>query len=155
MEGGTVMFRRHRVPMSIGLSGALLAGLALAGPAFAAGSRLTASMTGAEEVPGPGDADGSGTAVIRLNKGKGEVCYELTVSGITPATAAHIHVGPPGVAGPVVVPLAPPASGSVSACATGVDVELIKAIAKNPGDYYVNVHNVEFPAGAIRGQLSK
>jgi hypothetical protein len=93
--------------------------------------------------------------VIRLNKGKGEVCYELTVSGIAPATAAHIHVGPPGVAGPVVVPLAPPSSGSVSACATGVDVELIKAIAKSPGDYYVNVHNAEFPAGAIRGQLSK
>lgn len=149
------MFRRHRVPMSIGLTGALLAGLALAGPALAAGSRLTATMTGAAEVPGPGDPDGAGTAVIRLNKGKGEVCYELTVSGIAPATAAHIHVGTAGIAGPVVVSLAPPSSGSVSACATGVDAELIKAIAKNPGDYYVNVHNADFPAGAIRGQLAK
>ncbi len=149
------MIRRHRVPLSLGLTAALLAGLALAGPALAAGTRLTASMTGAEEVPGPGDADGSGTAVIRLNKGKGEVCYELTASGIAPATAAHIHVGPPGIAGPVVVPLAAPTSGSVSACATGVNAELIKAIAKSPGDYYVNVHNAEFPAGAIRAQLSK
>ncbi len=149
------MIRRHRVPLSLGLTGALLAGLALAGPGLAAGTRLTASMSGAEEVPGPGDPDGSGTAVIRLNKGKGEVCYELTVSGIAPAVAAHIHVGPPGIAGPVVVPLAPPSSGSVSACATGVNAELIKAIAKNPGDYYVNVHNGDFPAGAIRGQLSK
>ena len=149
------MFRRHRVSISIGLTGALLAGLALAGPAFAAGSRLTASMSGAQEVPGPGDPDGTGTAVIRLNKGKGEICYELTVSGIAPATAAHIHIGTAGIAGPVVVVLAPPSSGSVSACATGVNAELIKAIAKTPGDYYVNVHNAEFPAGAIRGQLSK
>ena len=148
------MIKRHRVPLSLGLTGALL-GLAFAAPAFAAGTQITTSMTGAEEVPGPGDADGSGTAVIRLNKGKGEVCYELTVSGIAPATAAHIHVGPPGIAGPVVVSLAPPASGSVSACTTGVDAELIKAIAKTPGDYYVNVHNADFPAGAIRGQLSK
>ena len=149
------MFRRHRVPMSIGLTGAMLAGLALAGPGLAAGPRVGATMTGAAEVPGPGDPDGIGTAVIRLNKAKGEVCYELTVSGIEPAFAAHIHVGPAGVAGPVVVPLAPPTEGSVSACATGVDAELIKAIARTPGDYYVNVHNAEYPAGAIRGQLSK
>jgi hypothetical protein len=132
----------------------LLAGLTLAAPAVAAGSRLTATMTGAAEVPGPGDPDGSGTAVIRLNRGQGELCYELTVSGIVPAIAAHIHVGPVGVAGPVVVPLVPPLDGSSSACAN-VDPELIKAIAKDPGNYYVNVHNVEYPAGAIRGQLSK
>jgi hypothetical protein len=28
-------------------------------------------------------------------------------------------------------------------------------IIKNPGNYYVNVHNAEFPKGAIRGQLVK
>ena len=73
------MIRRHRVPLSLGLTAALLTGLALAGPALAAGTRLTASMTGAEEVPGPGDADGSGTAVIRLNKGKGEAVVDVRV----------------------------------------------------------------------------
>jgi hypothetical protein len=118
------------------------------------GVRLTTTLLGANEVPGPGDPDGSGTAVLRLNVGQGEICYTLTVSGIAPATLAHIHVAPVGVAGPVVVPLVPPTSGTSSACAT-VDRELIKAIIQNPEAYYVNVHNAEYPAGALRGQLSK
>jgi hypothetical protein len=118
------------------------------------GRKFTTTLTGAAEVPGPGDPDGSGTATLRLNPGQGEICYELTVSGIEPATAAHIHVAPAGVAGPVLVPLAAPTSGSSSACAS-VDRELIKAIIQNPDAYYVNVHNADYPSGALRGQLSK
>jgi hypothetical protein len=33
------------------------------------------------------------------------------------------------------------------------DRELLKAIASDPEDYYVNVHNADYPAGAVRGQL--
>ena len=119
------------------------------------GRRFSTTLTGAAEVPGPGDPDGSGTAVIRLNHGQGEVCFELEVSGIVPATAAHIHVGPADVAGPVVVGLTPPTNGSSSGCVSGVSPDLIKAIIQNPDAYYVNVHNAEYPAGALRGQLSK
>src|SRR6266496_4983677 len=124
--------------------------------ADSSGRKFTTTLTGAAEVP-PGDPDGSGTATITLNYGQGQVCWEITVSGITlPATAAHIHVAPAGVAGPVVVPLSPPdASGSSSGCVSGVDPDLIKAIIQNPEQYYVNVHNADFPAGAVRGQLSK
>lgn len=118
------------------------------------GRKFTTTLTGAAEVPGPGDPDGSGTATITLNHGQGRVCWEITVSDIAPATAAHIHVAPAGVAGPVEVPLSPPTSGSSSGCAT-VDGDLIKAIIHSPEQYYVNVHNALFPAGALRGQLSK
>jgi len=118
------------------------------------GRPLSATLTGAAEVP-PGDPDGSGSAAITLNQGQGEVCFELSVSDIAPATAAHIHVAPAGVPGPVVVPLEPPTGGSSSGCVTGVDRDLIKAIGQDPSAYYVNVHNAEFPAGAVRGQLSK
>ncbi|MEO7838953.1 MAG: CHRD domain-containing protein [Anaerolineales bacterium] len=132
----------------------VLAVLALASIAADGGRKLTTTLTGAAEVPGPGDPDGSGTATITLNYGQGEVCWDLTVSGIAPATAAHIHVAPAGVAGPVVVPLSPPTSGSSSGCASA-DRDLIKAIIQNPEQYYVNVHNAEYPPGALRGQLSK
>jgi hypothetical protein len=135
---------------------ALIATLAMAGSAAAddGGRPFATTLTGAAEVPGPGDPDGSGSAVITLNQGQGEICYELTVSGIAPATAAHIHVAPAGVAGPVVVPLMAPTTGSSSAC-VAVDEGLIKAIRQNPEAYYVNVHNAIYPAGALRGQLSK
>lgn len=118
------------------------------------GRPLSATLTGAAEVPGPGDPDGSGEAHITLNQGRGLVCFQLSVADIAPATAAHIHVGPVGVAGPVVVGLTPPTGGSSSGCVSA-DPDLIKDIKQNPEEYYVNVHNASFPAGAIRGQLSK
>jgi hypothetical protein len=129
--------------------------LALASIAADGGRTFTTTMTGAAEVP-PGDPDASGTATITLNYGQSQVCWEIMVSDITlPATAAHIHEAPAGVAGPVVVPLsAPDASGFSSGCAT-VDRGLIKDIIQNPEEYYVNVHNVDYPTGALRGQLSK
>jgi hypothetical protein len=118
------------------------------------GRPLTATLTGAAEVPGPGDTDGAGTATITLNPGKGQVCYELTVSNIATANAAHIHIGASTAAGPVLVGLDAPTSGSSKGC-VDLDKEKVKDIIQNPGNYYVNVHNAEFPDGAVRGQLSK
>lgn len=128
------------------------AGIATSG--IAGGRPLSAALTGPEEVP-PGDPDGSGSAEFTFNPGRGRVCFELEVADIAPATAAHIHLGGPGVAGPVVIPLTAPTDGSSSGCVHDVDPELIDAIKKNPGDYYVNVHNAEYPPGAVRGQLSR
>ncbi len=135
--------------------------LALAGPASAAklggadqgGRQLTTTLTGEQEVPVLGDPDGIGFATVTVNPGQGVLCYELSVSGIAPATAAHIHEAPVGVAGPVVVGLQPPTDGSSSGC---IDVgrDLAKEILQDPADYYVNVHNAEFRGGALRGQLS-
>ena len=132
---------------------AALSALAPAG-ATAQGRPLSASLTGAAEVPGPGDPDGSGEFFVTVNPGLGEVCYQLSVADIAPATAAHIHAGPAGVAGGVVVGLVPPTSGTSSDCAA-VDRDLAMAILRDPAVFYVNVHNAAFPAGAIRGQLGK
>lgn len=110
------------------------------------------TMTGAEEAPNPGDPDGTGTASFRINPGQNRVCYTLTVTDIEPATAAHIHVAPVGVAGPIVVPLDPPTTGTSSGCAD-VERDLARALIQNPELFYVNVHNALFPGGAVRGQL--
>lgn len=118
------------------------------------GRRLTATLTGGAEVPGPGDPDGSGTAIVTINAGKGLLCYELTVANIAPAAAAHVHEAPAGVAGPIVRGLTPPTSGASSGCAP-ITRELAMEILADPADYYVNVHNAVYPAGAVRGQLSK
>ncbi len=119
------------------------------------GKKLSATLVGAAEVPGPGDPDGTGTAAIRLNHGQGMVCFSLQVSNILlPAIGAHIHVGGPTVAGDIVVPLtAPDATGRSSGCVAAARA-LVKAILQNPAGYYVNVHTTDFPDGAIRGQLS-
>ncbi|MBA3402525.1 MAG: CHRD domain-containing protein [Actinobacteria bacterium] len=133
---------------------AVIAALTIAAVGGAGGAPQSTTLTGAAEVPGPGDPDGAGTASLRLNPGQEEICYELTVSNIAPATAAHIHIGGPAVAGPVVVGLMPPTSGSSSACAS-VPRDLVLNILKNPAGFYVNVHNMPYPAGAVRGQLSR
>ena len=113
--------------------------------------RFTVAMTGEEEVAA-GDPDGSGTAYIRIDSRTGMLCYTLRVRGIEPATAEHIHEAPPGVAGPVVVPLDAPTNGASSGC-DRIGRELALEILAAPEDYYVNIHNDPYPGGAIRGQL--
>jgi hypothetical protein len=129
-------------------------GLGSAGSASADhGFRFTGTiLTGGQEVPGPGDDDGFGLSGVTINVHRGRICYALTVKHIEPATAAHIHRGDAGVAGPIAVPLDPPSDGFSAQCLT-VDRELAGEIAHNPRGFYVNVHNADFPAGAVRGQL--
>src|SRR6185503_2303812 len=75
-------------------------------------------------------------------------------SNITlPATAAHIHQGSVGIAGPIVVTLTPPNASGLSAGCVSASKETVKAISKAPSNYYVNVHTSDFPNGAVRGQL--
>ncbi len=84
-----------------------------------------------------------------------QLCYTMTARNLSvPATAAHIHLAPRNVAGPVVIPLVV-GSGSnwtVQTCTTA-SLTLLQAVATNPGDYYANVHTPTFPGGEIRGQL--
>jgi hypothetical protein len=127
----------------------VLSVLVAVGTVFAGGAPRVAVLTGAAEVPVPGDPDGSGFAEIILNVGQGTVCWSISFDNIEAPVAAHIHVAPEGVPGPVVVPLSPISGGCTTA-----DPALIQAIIDHPENYYVNVHNPTFPGGAIRGQLS-
>jgi hypothetical protein len=173
------MRRRVLSPVAIGVLAAAIAMLGLAGGAVADNGddheRLVAHLTGEAEVPGPGDPDGSGSAEVEVKPQQGTVCFDLSWEDIDAPTAAHIHFGPPDVAGPVVVtffmtsaapdqpPTLPETITGVSGCTEEVTVPedapfdsataLLRNIKDHPGEYYVNIHNLPFPDGAIRGQL--
>jgi hypothetical protein len=124
---------------------------------FAAG---IVRLDGAQEVPGPGDPDGRG--LFGYSAFDDTLCYFLTARNIEPATAAHIHAGRRGVAGPIIVGLRPPTAGVSFDCIRAVTTSSdpmallqseLDAIIARPSDFYVNVHNRPFPDGAIRGQL--
>jgi len=107
-------------------------------------------MSGSVETPA-GAPSGHGTAAISVSGAS--VCWSfIGLTGIDKPTAAHIHKGAPGTAGPVIVPFG--GAFQPSGCTT-TTAAIVKAILAKPGDYYVNVHTAQFPGGAVRGQLGK
>ena len=79
---------------------------AMVGGAFAGKKtvKVSAEMSGQDEVPPTGN--GSGTADFKLKKKKKKVCFNISFEGLSSATtAAHIHKGDPGVNGAIKVPL--------------------------------------------------
>jgi hypothetical protein len=128
-------------------------GIALPAAALAADSALhrvmSAKLRGGAEVPKASRA-GSGTAVVTLDTKANKACWTLSVSGIDKTLSAHVHKGPPGKVGPVVIPLG--ARFSTKGCVV-ISRKTTLAVAGNPGAYYVNVHTKRYRDGAIRGQL--
>jgi hypothetical protein len=111
---------------------------------------FTATLTGANEVP-PNASDATATATLVLNEDTNEFDLTVPYSGIT-ATAAHIHKGAVGVAGPAVFPIT-----DLTSPLTLTDVAISateEADLKN-GLYYVNIHSADHPEGEIRGQLTE
>jgi hypothetical protein len=149
------MAPKTTLALSFLASATLIASAAWAEHVREGGWVYTVTLTGAAEVPGPGDPDGSGTYTLTVNPGQKRVCYDATIAGITAPTAAHIHKGSATVAGPVFIGLGTPPLGTSSACFPATSRQLAQIIAK-PQDYYVNVHTVPlYAAGAIRGQLAR
>ena len=131
----------------IGAAVALVAVAGASGAVQKSGNSLHATLSGKVEVP-KGDPDGKGTAEVKITGTS--VCWEIKVSKVGTLAAAHIHKGRAGVSGPVVVPFG--AAYKPKGCIK-VSSSVAAAIAKNPGAYYVNVHNAKYPGGALRGQL--
>ena len=122
--------------------------LGLASGVGAAPTVFVVPMDGQQEVPGPGDPDGTGTAVLSIDPEALTIGWNITVNDIDlPITGAHIHQAPFGEAGPIVVDFDSQLSG------TGLADPDLAAVLASPSSYYVNVHNAPYPAGAIRGQL--
>src|SRR4051794_33185306 len=131
---------------------------------------LVAAMNGPNDlttsgtITPTGDPDGTGTAaftIVTLDTADtvtgAQVCFDLSYSNLTGTpVAAHIHRGAAGVGGPVVV--IPPTLPNLTANSASGCVDIAPALADEilatPANFYINVHTTDFPAGAIRGQLS-
>ncbi len=121
---------------------------------------LVADLSGAAEVPGPGDDAGSGhfDGYVVLGENSGDLCYRLAYGGLSSeVTAAHIHLGEPGEAGGVVITLSLEGAGDPTAppvCETLNASDLVGLLDDTDG-HYVNVHTTDHPDGAVRGQLKQ
>lgn len=141
------------------------------------GQRFEARLSGAEEVP-PVVTNTSGKAEIAFNRDQTKLEFELTVRKGVRVTQSHIHCGPRGVNGPIVVFLAGfhnrgwDVDGSWVENATATDANVIPPAPGGPcphvienlrdlasairaGDAYVNVHTIANPPGEVRGQLRR
>lgn len=117
----------------------------------ASAQNFVASLSGANEVPAA-DPDGSGVAQVTFVGTT--VNYTINVQNITlPPVMQHIHIGGAGVNGPIVINLPGAWVGGTLVGSTTAPQATIDAILANPAGYYVNVHNTDFPGGAVRGQL--
>lgn len=118
-----------------------------------------ANLNGSNETTPPALVVGAtGTATINVNGH--DLAWTLTTANFASGTTApgssnttlpaHIHLGAPGVAGGIMVPLTATVNGSTQGTVTVVDSVLTHLRA---GDAYVNVHTAARAAGEIRGQL--
>ena len=144
------------------------------GPSANSSTRFTATLLPANEVPaivGP-EAAGSGTATITLNLTKdangyitaATVDFSVTAQGFpngTALTGAHIHPGPAGTNGGILISTGltagevvfPNGAGSFTKSGITITVDQANSILANPSGFYFNIHTAANSGGVARGQL--
>ena len=136
---------------------ALIAALTIPAASAAPADQLFARMSGAKEVPEPGDPNGKGRIDVTLKKQKRKVCFALEFERIEDPTEGHIHKGPKDGTGPVKIRLFRDSEGlpgpTAEGCVRDVRRKTLRTLSRHPDRFYVNLHNDDYPDGAIRGQL--
>jgi hypothetical protein len=120
---------------------------------LAAPVSFTVPLTGAQQVP-PVQTSGSGTAMLTYDASTRTVTWSIAYSELSSdVTMAHFHNGAEGKNGPIVIWLTKKGE-PVSSPITG-EAALTPAQAQQftAGDWYINVHTKDHPAGEIRGQV--
>jgi hypothetical protein len=117
----------------------------------ASSAALAGTLNGERQVDNSGDPDGEGFANVVFDDGMAH--FYFNVMNTAEPTAAHIHRGNANENGSIVVDPSASFSGGVAVSSVAVDDDLEREILAAPHRYYFNVHNSEFAAGAVRGQL--
>ena len=110
---------------------------------------MKVTLSGSQEVP-PVKTSATGSATVMIKSDK-SVSGTITTTGID-AIAAHIHDGPAGKNGPVIVPFTKASDGTWS-IAPGAKLSDAQYASYLAGNLYVNVHSAANKAGEIRGQI--
>ena len=121
------------------------------------GNSITLSMLelDPESTVPPANAPGaSGTGSITVNTVSGAISGSVTVTGTTgEPTAAHVHRGGVGEAGPIVVGMEANEDGSVWTIPAGSTLDTVGIQDFIDGNLYINVHTVANAPGELRVQL--
>jgi hypothetical protein len=149
-----------------GAAAALL--LVSAAPAQAEIINARAILGGGEEVPAL-LTGAVAVADLVIDTETRTIAVEIRIFNIpTGTTAGHIHVGPKGVAGPVVVdfPIPRDRVGDMNLNFTvgasqlrpnpGIGIITMDDVIQSiiGGGAYVNIHTATYPGGEIRGQIA-
>jgi len=112
------------------------------------GNAVRVNLSGAEEVP-PISVPASGSGSFTIGN-DGSVQGSVTTTGVQ-GTMAHIHIGPRGQNGPVIIPLTK--SGDTYAAPAGAKLNDAQVQAFRAGNLYANVHTDRNKGGEVRAQL--
>ncbi|HEX8207963.1 MAG TPA: CHRD domain-containing protein [Solirubrobacteraceae bacterium] len=117
------------------------------------------SLSGAANLPSPGDPNATGTGSVSVYPAQDRLCWTLNGSNLGQGVELHLHRGTRNEQSLVVTtvslmtdPLRTP--GSISGCLYVNRRSILNEIVARPYMFYMALHNTEFPGGALRGQLS-
>ena len=138
---------------------------------------MTANLAPSNEVPPIANAENTGHGAVQItfnvtrdatgNISSGTADFHFQLAGFPSSTtivAAHIHPGPAGVNGGVIVNTGLVAASPVtqtngvmsfSANNISVPAATLQNIVNNPAAFYFNVHSPTNPGGVARGQLNR
>jgi len=109
------------------------------------------------ELRGAGPAsdalDPAATGSARLELGGASIRFHIRAANLGKVVATHLHQGGVGVNGPMAIELNPGFTGDLLDGSIPVDSDLSARVLANPSQFYVKLHSLKFPGGAIRGQL--
>jgi len=143
----------ERLPRRAVFAVAALICITWAASASAASVSFQVPMTGAQQVP-PVKTAGSGTANLTWDPSTRVVTWNITYQDLSsPVTMAHFHHGALGKNGKPAIWLTKKGSAVTSPITGKKTLTAAEAKQFEAGDWYVNIHTKDHPAGEIRGQV--
>jgi hypothetical protein len=127
-------------------------------PSFPAEQTFTVTLSGTAETNiahpsgGTGDPDGYGSVKLVITPADRQICYDLRLSHVAEPLMAHILEAPRLKNGPPIVSLFTGPGSALNGCVIANTGQLAEIIA-DPSSFYVSVATMEYPDGAVRGQL--